>query len=333
MRIVFVFCAMVLTATLSSNKALAIKEFGEQFGRTYVEGSKNDSFKELVSKAKCNVCHIEGENKKKRNPYGEALHGLGLDKKKYQPMFKSNLDQAKKEVEELLKKCEEKKIEGEKKTFGEKIKDGELPGGDVSGKKLSVPRFISTTASPEAGFVELFDGKSLTGWKINESPESWKIENGCIVCQGPRSHLFYVGEGKPFKNFHLKAEVMTTPNSNAGIYFHTKFQESGWPKAGFECQVNISAKDPIKTSSIYQIKNVNEPAAKDNEWYTQEIIVQGKQVTLKVNGKTLVEYTEPDGQKAGKDFDRVISEGTFALQAHDPESKVYFKNLTVKRLD
>ena len=73
--------------------------------------------------------------------------------------------------------------------------------------------------------------------------------------------------------------------------------------------------------------------AKDNEWYTQEIIVQGKQVTLKVNGKTLVEYTEPNEQEAGKDFERKLGEGTFALQAHDPGSKVYFKNLMVKRLD
>ena len=95
----------------------------------------------------------------------------------------------------------------------------------------------------------------------------------------------------------------------------------------------MTASDPIKTSSIYQVKNVTEPAAKDNEWYTQEIIVQGKQVTLKVNGKTLVEYTEPEGQQPGKDFTRVLDEGTFALQAHDPGSKVYFKNLLVKRLD
>ena len=79
--------------------------------------------------------------------------------------------------------------------------------------------------------------------------------------------------------------------------------------------------------------DVLEPAAKDNEWYTQEIIVQGKQIMLKVNGKTLVEYTEPKDQEAGKDFERKLGEGTFALQAHDPGSKVYFKNLMVKRLD
>lgn len=186
----------------------------------------------------------------------------------------------------------------------------------------------------EAGFVSLFDGKSMNGWKVNENQNSWKVENGTLVCNGERSHIFYVGDDKPFKNFHFKADVKTEPNSNAGIYFHTKYQDSGWPKYGFECQVNLSYKsDPRKTSSLYAVKDVLEPAAKDNEWYTQEIIVVGKKITLKVNGKTLVEYVEPDDQKAGSDFTRKIDEGTFALQAHDPGSKVYFKNLRVKRLD
>ena len=80
--------------------------------------------------------------------------------------------------------------------------------------------------------------------------------------------------------------------------------------------------------------NVADPGVKDNAWYTQEIIVKGKNVVLKVNGKTLVDYTEPDKQAApSKQFERLLGEGTFALQAHDPNSKVYFRNLRVKKLD
>jgi hypothetical protein len=192
----------------------------------------------------------------------------------------------------------------------------------------------STKTADETGFVSLFDGKSMNGWKVNENQTSWAVKDGMLVCQGERSHIFYVGDDKPFKNFHFKAEVMTEPNSNAGIYFHTKYQESGWPKYGFECQVNLSYKsDPRKTSSLYAVKDVLEPAAKDKEWYLQEIIVVGKKIILKVNGKTQVEYIEPDDQKAGSDFTRKLDEGTFALQAHDPGSKVYFRNIRVKRLD
>jgi hypothetical protein len=185
----------------------------------------------------------------------------------------------------------------------------------------------------EEGFVRLFDGKTFTGWKASENKDSWKIEDGAFVCFGPRSHLFYEGELAPFKNFEFKADVMTTPGSNAGIYFHTRYQETGWPKYGFEAQVNNSHGDPRKTGSLYAVKDVmNIPPAKDNVWFTEEIIVRGKHIVIKVDGKTVVDYTEPADKKAGEDFTRVVDQGTFAFQAHDPQSKVYFKNIRVKKL-
>ena len=187
----------------------------------------------------------------------------------------------------------------------------------------------------QTGFVSLFNGKTLDGWKpAKENEESWQVRDGALVCEGPRCHLFYVGDDKPFKNFHFVADVMTTPGSNAGIYFHTRYQETNWPRYGFECQVNVSHKDPKKTSSLYGVVNVADPGVKDNEWYTQEIIVKDRTVILKVNGKTLVEYEEPEDQAAASNqFERRLGEGTFALQAHDPDSKVLFRNLRVKRLD
>ena len=126
---------------------------------------------------------------------------------------------------------------------------------------------------------------------------------------------------------------MTTPGSNAGIYFHTKYQDENWPKYGYESQVNVTHKDPKKTGSLYGVINVSDPPCKDNEWWTQTIAVRGKHIEIKVNGKTVVDYTEPDDTKAfSEDFDRRLGSGTFALQGHDPESKVYFKNIKVKRL-
>jgi len=191
------------------------------------------------------------------------------------------------------------------------------------------------TAESEEGFVSLFDGKSLDGWrKAEENPDAWRVEDGKLVCDGERCHLFYVGKLAPFKNFHFKSEVMTTPGSNAGIYFHTKYQAQGWPQAGFECQVNVSHGDPKKTGSLYGVRNVADPGVKDNEWYTQEIIVRDQNIKLIVNGETLVDYTEPEDQEPyDRTFERLIGAGTFALQAHDPKSKVYFRNLRVKKLD
>jgi len=198
--------------------------------------------------------------------------------------------------------------------------------------------FVLTTtcfaADSEEGFVSIMDGKTYDGWKIGDEPaKSWRIEDGAFVAQGNRSHLFYVGDEKPFKSFELKVDVMTEPGSNGGIYFHTQYQESGWPKAGFECQVNVTQGDWIKTGSLYGLVNMALTPAKDNQWWTQHIIVKGNKVTVKIDGKTVLEYNEPPGTQPGRDFARKLDQGTFALQAHDPKSVIRYKNIRVKRLD
>ena len=186
----------------------------------------------------------------------------------------------------------------------------------------------------EEGFTRLGDGKSFKGWKINENRDSWGIEDGAFRARGARSHLFYVGDDKPFVNFELKVDVLTKENSNGGIYFHTKFQESGWPKYGFEAQVNNSySRDPRKTGSLYAVKDVLQAPAQDDEWFTEHIIVKGRHIVIRINDKTVMDYIEPEDAMAGKDFTRKLDKGTFALQAHDPGSTVYFKNIRVKRLD
>lgn len=177
------------------------------------------------------------------------------------------------------------------------------------------------------GWISLFDGKSFTGWKANEHPGTFTIADGMIVVFGDRAHLFYEGPiaNHAFKNFEFKVQVMTTPGSNSGIFIHTEYQEEGWPKKGYEIQVNNTHTDWRKTGSIYAVQDVKEAPAKDNEWFTEEIIVQGKKITIKINGKTINEYTEP--VNGGR-----LSQGTFALQGHDPKSKVYYKDIMVKIL-
>jgi hypothetical protein len=189
-------------------------------------------------------------------------------------------------------------------------------------------------AEDDTDFKPLMDGKTFDGWKkAAENQDTWKIEDGAFVAQGPRCHLFYVGDETPFKNFHFKADVMTGPKSNGGIYFHTKYQAEGWPKGGFESQVNVTHGDWIKTGSLWGVVNVGLTTAQDGKWWTQEIIVKGNTVTVMIDGKKVIEYIEPPGAQPGKEFERKLSEGTFALQGHDPNSIIRYKNIRVKRLD
>ena len=185
------------------------------------------------------------------------------------------------------------------------------------------------------GWVSLFDGKSLNNWKVGNNAATFRVEDGNIVANGQVAHLFYDGEvgQHNFKNFEFKADVMTTPGSNSGIYFHTVYQERSWPRKGYEVQVNNSHTDWRRTGSLYGIQDVRETYVKDNEWYTEYIKVEGKRVIIKINDKTVVDYTEPgDVKREAGNEGRVISSGTFALQGHDPNSKVFYRNIMVKQL-
>ncbi len=185
---------------------------------------------------------------------------------------------------------------------------------------------LKETDTAKKGWIVLFDGKSLNNWKAGEHAGTFSVADGAIVVYGERSHLFYVGPVKEhnFKNFELKLQVMTTPGSNSGIYVHTTYQEEGWPSTGYEIQVNNSHTDWRRTGSVYALQDVKEAPAKDNEWYTQHIIVQGNKITVMVNGKVINDYTETNPAK--------ITTGTFALQGHDPKSKVFYKDIMVKPL-
>lgn len=189
----------------------------------------------------------------------------------------------------------------------------------------------------DKGWYTLFNGKDLTGWKkAEENEDSIKVVDGEIVIKGPRCHLFYDGpvKGANFKNFRWKCEVLTKPQANSGMYFHTEYQPTSWPTVGMEVQVNNTHGDPRKTGSLYRAKDImNDSPAKDNEWFTQEVIVKGKNVVVKINGKTVNKYTEPEEVEREAGWERsVISSGTFALQAHDPESEVHYRKVVVKPL-
>ena len=194
---------------------------------------------------------------------------------------------------------------------------------------------LSATAG-EKGWISLFDGESLKGWKEAGAARSFVVEDGKIVANGkPLGHLFYAGpvRNADFKNFELKLDVMTMPQANSGVYFHTKYQAEGWPKTGFEAQVNASHKDHRKSGGLYGIVDVNDVAPHvDKVWWKYHIIVKGPRVSIKINGKTTAEWTQPDDWKR-KSSGQKIDRGTFALQAHDPDSVVYFKNIQVKPLD
>ena len=197
--------------------------------------------------------------------------------------------------------------------------------------------------SSETQWFSLFNGRDLEGWRAAENESTFRVEDGAIVCNGPRAHLFYVGDVAQanFKNFEFEAEVKTTPGSNSGISFHTEYQDSGWPSKGYECQVLNSNRaesdsgfvEHKMTGSLYAIRNLWKAPARDNEWFKYRIMVQGHTIRIWINDDLVVDYTEPKHPFRPKGMEeRLVSSGTFALQGHDPGSTVSYRNLRVRML-
>jgi hypothetical protein len=213
----------------------------------------------------------------------------------------------------------------------------------ISRRELLVSLLV-LPALPRADedWIPLFNGRTLDGWKAGGGKDSFRVVNGQIAVDGPRSHLFYTGNihNAQFKNFELKAEVMTRPGTDSGICFQSQFQEDGFPRQGFEVQVDNTYVgeggyiERKKTGSLYGVRDIYKQLVNDNEWFRLHIAVRGKQVQVWVNEVLVLDYVEPDPavQAEGLADGRVLSRGTFALQCHDAGSKAFFRNILVRSL-
>jgi len=205
---------------------------------------------------------------------------------------------------------------------------------------------VAFEAPPQDGWTTLFNGRDFTGWRIGGPAESFTIQDGAIVAHGRVSHCYYDGpfRNHAFRDFELSIEVMTRRGSNGGVYILTEFADTGgiarpsgrFPSKGFEIQVNNSHTDRIRTGSLYHVVDVlDESPAKDDEWFTERIIVKGETISVFVNDKQTVKWGQPADWTGGVEGPgrRITGPGTIALQGHDPNSTVYYKNIRIKPLD
>jgi hypothetical protein len=169
---------------------------------------------------------------------------------------------------------------------------------------------------------------SLSTAYNTRAAESFRIDGDNLVVEGDQRNLFYDGRiaGGYFKNFEFKVDVYTTPGSASGIYFHTRYEEEGTPAFGYEAQINASRDGESKTGSLVGVNEVKTAAHDDNEWFTYYIKVDGNKVTVKVDGETVNEFTEPaDG--SGK-----LRHGTIGIESVGSDSRVLFRNPMIRLL-
>ena len=200
----------------------------------------------------------------------------------------------------------------------------------------------TANAARDSQWISLFDGTSLDGWQASEHDETWTVADGCLVAEGKRSHLFYNGTvaNHEFRNFELEAEVKTAPGANSGIYFHTQYQPSGFPDVGYEVQINNTHRgsgnyrELKRTGSLYAVRNIYRSCAQDNQWSRMRIKVVGNRVRVWVNDYPTVDYLQPtQPPRKAANAKRLLEQGTFALQGHDPQSRVAFRRIAVRLLN
>jgi formylglycine-generating enzyme required for sulfatase activity/predicted Ser/Thr protein kinase len=208
---------------------------------------------------------------------------------------------------------------------------------------MAVPRAWTTgpngVAKNEAlsassqGFVPLFNGRDLAGWKTHASqPGDWRVENGVLTSHGTgRNHLYT--ERGDFRDFHLRVEVRINAKGNSGIFGRASFgprrpqNDPQWPW-GYEAQLDIGGRDVNKTGSLYVgergvVVSLKESPVAADEWFTEELIAEGNRIVVKVNGRTTADYV--DGA-------RRFDSGHIALQQHDPQTVVEFRKIEIREL-
>src|SRR5450432_859943 len=181
----------------------------------------------------------------------------------------------------------------------------------------SVPAVPSAAAKD--GWISMFNGKTLDGWKANENPDSWKVVDGAITGDGPASHLFWMA--RECENCEFRAEVRLNHSGNSGMYMRTAFG-AGFPK-GYEAQVENTSPDPQKTGSLYGFSKVTGQLIQDDTWWTQQVIANGNHIVIKINDKVVTDYVD---QK------NTYTKGFLALQQHNLGSIVQFRNLMMRPL-
>jgi len=219
--------------------------------------------------------------------------------------------------------------------------------GETTSEAIETPETwtpVTLVATPVGVWFPLFDGKTLDGWKASESQTTWSVVDGTLVSDGPRSHLFYVSSDatrydgfdniviKPdFKNFELKLQFKLEGQSNSGLFFHTEFSDDASPPKGYEVQINSSPKETRKTGSLFGVRGIYVDFVPDGQWADLWLKVTGNRIQVKVNDVLLADYVQPDNPPRTR-TGRVLSSGTFALQAHDPETKAAYRDIQVKLL-
>src|SRR5262245_19347836 len=187
-----------------------------------------------------------------------------------------------------------------------------------AGKKVTDPPKLLSDAELADGWIALFDGETLFGWKAH-SKADWQVKDGAIfVSAGERGLLC---TSVQFDHYVLKADFRAAKNTNSGIFLRTA-PVVGMNDITTKCyELNIAPPDnPFPTGSYVGRLKGKEVPERDGQWQSFEVALDGAKSTVKLNGQTVLEYTDP----------APVGRGHIGLQLNTGACE--FKNIRLKPL-
>ncbi|MGA8624140.1 MAG: DUF1080 domain-containing protein [Pseudolabrys sp.] len=151
---------------------------------------------------------------------------------------------------------------------------------------FSAGSLVSKAVSQEAGWITLFDGKSLDGWdQVGES--NWRVEDGAIVVDKMAGkEAGYLVSKKPFKNFIVRVEFWPSDDANSGIYFRCLDPKKITDRTCYEANIFDQRQDPsYGTGAITRYVEVNPMPKAGGKWNTYEVTANGRDITVVLNGQ------------------------------------------------
>lgn len=185
------------------------------------------------------------------------------------------------------------------------------------------PNEVPKANVPEAGFVPLFNGKDLTGWKTHASqPGTWQIKDGILTCGPGLSHLYTARDN--YSDFDLRLEARVN-GGNSGVTVRAPFGPTLGVKAewvaGYNAKLHAPRMGGLLVDMNPDLHRVREVALRPDDWIAVEVIARGNRVVVKLDGQTTAEYTDPDGR---------YTAGHIVLLQHSPGAKVEFRKIEIK---
>lgn len=165
---------------------------------------------------------------------------------------------------------------------------------------------ITSCNQPQSG--ALFNGKDTSNWNTSGNVS---VQENTLTLSGPDA-MAILKQGN-YKNFELSLEVKTDQGGKGAVCFHSDVTAS----KGYKVAINNDVTDPVwwkMSGSLLSVRNLTKSFVKENQWFTMNIKVEGKAVSVLIDGAPVVEYTEPAAPyRTEANANARLSEGLFAL--------------------